>query len=93
MKSSLDTLRASDCHMQFRSNVNSWPNTKRESSHWCALFPATAVAKTSMLLFKAKLRESCIKNALKSTIMDVPIVPSYFARAGHHQCLAKIILS
>lgn len=87
MKSSLDTLGASDCQMQFRFNVNSCPNTKRESFRWCALFPATAVAKTSMLLFKAKLKRATLHIALKSTIMDVLTVPSYFACAGHHQCL------
>lgn len=78
---------ASDCQMQFRFNVNSCPNTKRESFHWCALFPAIAVAKTSMLLFKAKLRRATLHIALKSTIMDVLTVPSYFACVGHHQCL------
>lgn len=71
MKSSLDALRASDCQMQFRFDVDSRPNRKRDSFYGCALFPATLVLKTFMLLFKTKLRRATMCAVLKSTIVGL----------------------
>lgn len=87
MKSSLDTLRPSDCQMQFRFDVTSCLNRKRDSFYWRALFPAPVVPQKLLCCFsKPSLRRAAMCIILKSAIV-VLLVAFYLECAQHHRFL------